>query len=302
MKKSDFHHPIYGERSRPARRVSVGELQWRNDSVHVKGGYSLSLNDSIVFPDRIEDFEIFLQPVAFNSDLYQTHISVLKNGKPAYVSLGCLFRQDAFSRYTCEFGRRLSKMSDDLERVLLLVGNRIRCDKTKEVVFWKRNPDNGRVILPRETFTTKFPVVKYDGVNAAAVTALLDSRLLKGRGDLALAYPDVEVDEDGFWPFGRPIRRLYKAAINGMVHIMLDATLFGEEMPHDLRIPTISDLRKLVDSSATNTPIDLIHHRPHLHNVAVCPIRDIIVEDNEIRFEQAASILEVDERQIIVGV
>ena len=301
MKKSDVHHPIFGESTRPAQRAKIGDLQWRNDSVLVKGGYNVSLNDSIVFPNRIEDFEIFLQPVSYNADQYQTHISVLKNGKPSYVSLGCLFRQDAFSQYTCEFGRRLGEMKDDLERVLLLVGNQIRCNKLKETVFWKRNSYDGKVILPRERFSAKCPIIEYDGINAAALAGLMDSRLFKGLGELALAEPDIDVDEDGFWPFGKPIRRLYKAAIDGIVHIVLEALPPGERKTDCAGGATTSNLKRLLDSSDVNTPVELVYRRPHLHNVAICPIREIIphLEDKEIWFDPADHFLVVDEKLII---
>lgn len=290
MKKSDEHVPFFAEKTRPVRRVSLGELQWRNDSVTVKGGYNVALNESIVFPDRAEDFEVFLQPVSFNSDLCQTHISVLRNGRPSYVSLGCLYRMKgigAYSQYTCEFGRRLGKMDDDLERVLLLVGNRIRCDKTEEGLFEKRNPATGKVILPRETYVSKYPVIEYDGINTATLAGLFDSRLFKGAGDLALARMGCEWD-DGYWPVGDPIGHVYKASIEGIVHIVLEMPEHEGKQTHEANTPTKYDLRRLMDGSEPDTPVVFFSRRPFQHNVIVRPIKMVypMLDQNSLWFDE----------------
>lgn len=287
MKKSDTHTPIFGERTRPVQQIKVEDLIGRNDSVGCKGGYTISLNDRIIFPDRIEDFEIFRQQISINSPIYDTLISVSRNGKSSYVSLGSLYRLmgvGLMSQYTCEYSRRLGIMIDDYERVQLLVGNHIKCTRTEEGVFVKRDLATGKEIRPLETYTSRYKIIDYAEMNSYTVAGLLNSRLNKDKIALTVMTMEYDIDCDGIWPYGVPIKRLYQAEINGITYICLERQSPAEYKNEHNPVITSNDLLQLIKSINSNVPIVYIARRPHLHNVAVCPISQILpfIEEKEM--------------------
>lgn len=305
MKKSDTHTPIFGERTRPVQQIKVEDLIGRNDSVGCKGGYTISLNDRIVFPDRIEDFEIYRQPLSVNSTINDTLIAVSRNGISSYISLGSLYRLmgvGIMSQYTCEYGRRLGIMIDDYERVLLLAGNHIKCTRTEEGVFVKRDPATGKEIRPIETYTSKYKIIDFEEMNSCTVEGLLNSRLNKDKIGLTIMTKEYDVDCDGIWPYGVPIRRLYQVEINGLTYIGIEGQSADDYKKEHNPLITSKDLLQLIKRINSNVPIVYITRRPHLHNVAVCPIRQILpfIEEKEMWIEtEFREDLVYDEKSII---
>lgn len=100
--------------------------------------YGLNVNDTFEFPEKIEDVKIVERQVRPNSSAYEMLILGLKNGRPAYFSVGNLRKRDHKFRPVHPVAEALDKCEDDYVRVEMCLGKRISANETvtfDEAVF-----------------------------------------------------------------------------------------------------------------------------------------------------------------------
>ncbi len=114
--------------------------------------YGISVNDTFEFPEKIEDVKIVERQVRPNSSAYEMLILGLKNGRPAYFSVGNLRKRDHKFRPVHPVAEALDKCEDDYVRVEMCLGKTITA--TEEVTFDAAVYDNGtrtNETVPRTT-------------------------------------------------------------------------------------------------------------------------------------------------------
>ena len=60
-------------------------------------------------------------------------VVVLRNGKPDYLSLGSLRKQDVHNEYTCSFTKQMGEKNNDFERLSALCGKKITAVDVKTI-------------------------------------------------------------------------------------------------------------------------------------------------------------------------
>lgn len=103
--------------------------------------YGLNVGEIFEFPESKEDVKIIERQVRPNSSAYEMLILGLKNGRPAYFSVGNLRKRDHKFRPVHPVAEALDKCEDDYVRVEMCLGKKIRA--TEEVTFDEAIFDDG---------------------------------------------------------------------------------------------------------------------------------------------------------------
>lgn len=159
MKKIDSNKlpAMSGENQRPKRSVNVEALKTSGVPFAT---YGIRQGDVIEFPDTMEDVQSFEQEVRKNSGIFQPVIAVLRNGKPDYLSLGTLRKQDVNREYTCPFTKKMGEMNSDYERLEALVGKKITAKEMKTINVQAFDRLTGER-LEGQTRSQSVPVIEY---------------------------------------------------------------------------------------------------------------------------------------------
>ena len=121
---------VSGANRRPLQRVNAESLKTSGVPFAT---YSLRKGDVVEFPDTWDDVDTFQQEVREKSNIFQQMIVVLRNGKPDYLSLGSLRKQDVNREYTCDFTKEMGEMNNDYDRIEHLLGKKITAKDTKTI-------------------------------------------------------------------------------------------------------------------------------------------------------------------------
>lgn len=159
MKKIDANKlpSISGANQRPLRAVKHEALKTSGVPFAT---YGVRQNDVIEFPDTWDDVDTFEQEVRKNSGIFQALIAILRNGKPDYLSLGTLRKQDVDRNYTCDFTKKMGEMNSDYDRIESLLGKKITAKEMKSIKVQAFDRLTGER-LEGETRDQNVPVIEY---------------------------------------------------------------------------------------------------------------------------------------------
>lgn len=87
--------------------------------------FGLEVGDTFEFPDSAEDCELVERQVRKDSDSMEVLVLGLKNGKPAYLSLGNLRRLDADMKPVHPVAAALNPMANDRARLEYCFGKQL---------------------------------------------------------------------------------------------------------------------------------------------------------------------------------
>ena len=152
---------IFGSQSRPVSEVK--DITSLKNSGVPFANYGLSLNDEIAFPNTIDDVQVFTQPIRANqpNSPVQTLLVVERNGKPGYLSLGSLHRRGVnVGDYTCKFTKEMDEMNSDYDRVIALLGKKIKCTSMSPLKVQAFDRLSGER-LEGQTREVPAPVIEY---------------------------------------------------------------------------------------------------------------------------------------------
>lgn len=108
-------------------------------------GAGMAVEDTVEFPDTIEDAQVAKVEVRKDSDRWDYRVAVLKNGKPAWVSIGYFNKLDKDNKPVHSVAEVLAPMHDHKARLVALCGRTITATET--VAYQARKFDNdGRLI------------------------------------------------------------------------------------------------------------------------------------------------------------
>lgn len=141
---------------RPVVRVAKDQIKNTGVSFNTFG---IQVGDVIEFP-AYDDIIVVAQPVRPNSEIMQYLAGVIKNGKPNYLALGALTRQDVNREYTCEFTKQMGELGDNEKRLMFLQGKKITAKETKDIKVQAFDNLTG-VRLEGQTRDTKAPIITY---------------------------------------------------------------------------------------------------------------------------------------------
>ena len=122
--------------------------------------YSMRKGDVVEFPDTINDVQVFNQPVRANGGPMQALLVVIRNGKPDYLSIGSLRKQDVNNQYTCKFTEDMGKYNNDYERLAALCGKKITAVDVKTIKVQAFDRLSGER-LEGQTRDQVVPIIEY---------------------------------------------------------------------------------------------------------------------------------------------
>lgn len=162
MKKiaADKLPSIFGSNTRKVDEVK--NLESLKSSGVPFANYGMSVNDEIEFPDSLDDVQVFTQPTRANSSNspIQTLLVVTRNGKPGYLSLGTLHRRGIHGDYTCKFTKDMDEITSDYDRIVSLLGKKIKCAEMKSLEVQAFDRLSGERI-EGQTRNVPAPVIEY---------------------------------------------------------------------------------------------------------------------------------------------
>lgn len=160
MKKIDIKRIpfISGGNTRPAIPVhDLADLKVANSKYAT---YSLRLGDTVSFPHDISDILAFRQLIRSDSDQYQTHIIIERNGLLDWLSVGALCKQDINNEYTCPFTREIGTFDNDYDRIVHLIGKTICAVGMKDIDVQAYDRTTGELLTGQKR-TQKVPIIEY---------------------------------------------------------------------------------------------------------------------------------------------
>lgn len=160
MKKIDIKRipSISGGNTRPAIPVqNLADLKAANSKYAT---YSLRFGDTVTFPSDISDILAFRQLIRSNSDQYQTHIIIERNGLLDWLSVGALCKQDINNEYTCPFTREVGTFDNDYDRIVHLIGKTIRAIGVKDIEVQAYDRFSGELLAGKK-YTQRVPIIEY---------------------------------------------------------------------------------------------------------------------------------------------
>ena len=108
-------------------------------------GAGMAVDDTVEFPDSIEDAQIARVEVRKDSGRWDYRVAVLKNNKPAWVSIGYFNKLDKDNKPVHAVAEVLAPLHDHKARLAALCGKKITATET--VAFQARKFDNdGRLV------------------------------------------------------------------------------------------------------------------------------------------------------------
>lgn len=160
MKKIDIKRIplISGGNTRPAIPVrDLSDLKIANSKYAT---YSLRLGDTVTFPRDISDIMAFRQLIRSDSDQYQTHIIIERNGLLDWLSVGALCKQDINNEYTCPFTKEIGAFDNDYDRIVHLIGKTIRAVGMKNIDVQAYDRITGELLAGQKR-TQTVPIIEY---------------------------------------------------------------------------------------------------------------------------------------------
>ena len=158
MKKVNNLPTISGANTR--KPVAVTNLEELKTSGIAFATYGLREGDEVEFPDTLDDVQAFTQPVRANQTAVQTLLVVNKNSKPNYLSMGTLRKQDIDRNYTCDFTKEMGELNNDYDRIVALLGKRIKATGSKKITVQAFDRLTGER-LDGKTDTQTVPIIEY---------------------------------------------------------------------------------------------------------------------------------------------
>lgn len=108
-------------------------------------GAGMAVNDTVEFPDSIEDAQIARVEIRKDSNRWDYRVAVLKNNKPAWVSIGYFNKLDKDKNPVHAVAEVLAPLHDHKARLAALCGKKITATET--VAFEALKYDNdGRLV------------------------------------------------------------------------------------------------------------------------------------------------------------
>lgn len=123
--------------------------------------YGMRKGDVVEFPDSLDEAQVFQQPVREGSTAVQTLVVVMKNGKPTYLSMGSLRKQDVDRNYTCKFTQEMGELNNDYDRLAALCGKKIKAVDEKRIKSQRFDRLTGERI-EGETIDQTVPIIEYE--------------------------------------------------------------------------------------------------------------------------------------------
>ena len=145
------------DRERPVTLVENDKLK---DTGVAFNTYGIQKGDVIIFPKTMEDLHVVSQPVRKGSTVLQYLVTVTKNGKPNWLSLGSLTRTDVNREPISKFNQEMIDLGDNGARIERLLGKTIKCVETKKVQFQAFDRQTGER-LDGKTVERDAPVITY---------------------------------------------------------------------------------------------------------------------------------------------
>lgn len=108
-------------------------------------GAGMAVGDTIEFPNTLDDAQVARVEVRKGSDRWDYRVAVLKNNKPAWVSIGYFNKLDKDNKPVHAVAGVLKHLHDHKERLAALCGKKITATDT--VSFQIRKFDNdGKIV------------------------------------------------------------------------------------------------------------------------------------------------------------
>lgn len=133
---------LVGQNGARVEMIKVDDLK---DAGTPFSGAGMAVGDIVEFPDSIEDAQIARTEIRKDSNRWDYRVAVLKNNKPAWVSIGYFNKLDKDNKPVHAVAAVLAPMHDHQERLVALCGKKITATET--VAFEARKFDNdGRLV------------------------------------------------------------------------------------------------------------------------------------------------------------
>lgn len=98
--------------------------------------YGVNVDDVIEFPDTMADATFMSRPVRENGP-EEVLVSVNRNGKPGWFSIGGLRRMDYSGKYVGPVCEELGKCGNDRERVERMCGKKVTAKERTDIQVYK---------------------------------------------------------------------------------------------------------------------------------------------------------------------
>lgn len=111
----------------------------KNTGLSNTGG-GINEGDVIEFENSVEEMTFIQRPIRPNSDRMMYMVGVLKNNKPAWLSLGVLtrrFNTESGAMPTCEFTKEMLTFNNNEERLKHLAGKKIKGTSRVDLTYYK---------------------------------------------------------------------------------------------------------------------------------------------------------------------